>query len=350
MEESIVDEILIKEITEQPNIIQNLINTEFSQIEKIAASIKGKFDYMLIAARGTSDNAARYAQYLLGSFNQIPIALAAPSLYTVYKKPPKLARTLVVGISQSGQSPDIIAVLENAKKQNQATMCLTNDPDSPLAQISDHVIPLHCGKEQSVAASKTFTASLASLAMLSIALEKDAQRERALKSLPPLLGKTIESANAIIDRTCRYRYIEHCVVIGRGYNYATAFEIAIKVKELTRVVSVPYSSADFKHGPIAAVQPGFPVMLVAPKGEMHAQMVEFLNKMHELDAELISISDDDKIIADSNLGFRIPDGIDEWLSPIACTIPGQLFARQLAFEKGMNIDHPIGLSKVTETY
>jgi glucosamine--fructose-6-phosphate aminotransferase (isomerizing) len=305
---------------------------------------------MLIAARGTSDNAARYAKYILGSFNQIPVALAAPSLYTVYKKPPKLSRTLVVGISQSGQSPDIIAVLENARKQNQTTLCITNDPNSPLAQITDHVIPLHCGKEQSVAASKTFTSSLTALAMLSIALEKDAKRESALKALPPLLEKTIESANSVIAKTCRYRYIEHCVVIGRGYNYATAFEIALKVKELTRVVSVPYSSADFKHGPIAAVQPGFPVMLVAPKGKMHTQMVEFSSKMHELDAELISISDDDKIIKHSNLGFRIPNGIDEWLTPIACTIPGQLFARQLAFEKGRNIDHPVGLSKVTETY
>ena len=125
-------------------------------------------------------------------------------------------------------------------------------------------------------------------------------------------------------------------MIGRGFNYATAFEVALKIKELTRVVSVPYSSADFKHGPIAAVQPGFPVVMIAPSGEMYEQMKEFSNRK--------------EITENSNLGFRIPSGIPEWMSPIACALPGQLFARQLAFEKGLNIDKPIGLSKVTETF
>ena len=165
-----------------------------------------------------------------------------------------------------------------------------------------------------------------------------------------MLEQTITYAHEVISKVCRYRYIEHGVVIGRGFNYATAFEIALKIKELTRVVTVPYSSADFKHGPIAAVRPGFPVILVAPSGKMHAQMSEFSKKMHELNAELVTISDDESLLNDSNLGFRIPNSIDEWLSPIACAIPGQLFARQLAFEKGMNIDQPVGLSKVTETY
>ena len=345
-----MSEILIKEITEQPNIIQNLLDTEFSNIKGVAKTIEGKFDNMLIAARGTSDNAARYAKYILGAFNQIPVGLATPSLYTVYKKPPKLTNTIVVGISQSGQSPDIISVLENAKNQGQPTLCITNKPDSPLGKMADFVLPLNCGEELAVAATKSYTTSLTTLAMLSIALANDSEREKALRSLPPILEKTIDSAKKVISNTCRYRYIEHCVVIGRGFNYATAFEVALKIKELTRVVSVPYSSADFKHGPIAAVQPGFPVVLMAPSGQMHDQMVEFSNKMHELDAELVSISNDDNIIEKSNLGFRIPDGIDEWISPIACVIPGQLFARQLAFEKGRNIDHPVGLSKVTETY
>lgn len=345
-----MEELLINEISEQPKIIQNLIDTESDNITKIADSINNKFDSMLIAARGTSDNAARYAKYILGAFNQIPVGLATPSLYTVFKKPPKLSRTLVVGISQSGQSPDIISVIEDANKQGQTTLCITNEEDSPLAKEADHVIPLHCGKEKSVAATKTYTSSLTSLALLSIALNKDSGREKALKSLAPKLEQTIKDALEVSLNTCRYRYIEHCVVIGRGFNYSTAFEIALKIKELSRVVSVPYSSADFKHGPIAAVQPGFPVVLVAPSGKMNAQMLEFSKKMHELDAELITISDDESILKDSNLGFKIPEGIDEWLSPIACAIPGQLFARQLAIEKGLNIDQPVGLTKVTETF
>ena len=160
----------------------------------------------------------------------------------------------------------------------------------------------------------------------------------------------MELAKDSILNTCRYRYIEHCVVIGRGYNYATAFEVALKIKELTRVVSVPYSSADFRHGPIAAVQPGFPVILVSPSGKMFNQMSTFAEKIRDLNAELITISDDAEMVQNSNLGFLIPEGIPEWISPIACIIPGQLFARQLAFEKGLNIDQPKGLSKVTETF
>lgn len=343
-------EFLINEINQQPQTIQNLIDTEFDHITDIASSIENNFDAMLIAARGTSDNAARYAKYLMGVYNQIPVGLAAPSLYTVFEKPPKLSRTLVVGISQSGQSPDIISVIKDANKQGQATLCITNEANSPLAQEADHVIPLRCGKEESVAATKTYTASLAAMAMLSIALDQNADREKALKSLPSKLDETIKAANEVSSNACRYRYIEHCVVIGRGFNYATAFEVALKIKELTKVVSVPYSSADFKHGPIAAVRPGFPVILVAPSGKMNAQMIEFSKKMHELDAELVVISDDEAILKDSNLGFRIPQGIDEWLSPIACAIPGQLFARQLAIEKGLNIDQPVGLTKVTETF
>lgn len=345
-----MSDILIQEINEQPDIIQNLIDSEYLPVQKIADAVKGKFKYALIAARGTSDNAARYAQYLLGAYNQIPVALATPSLFTVYNNPPTLADVLVIGISQSGQSPDIVAVLEEARKQGQTTICITNDPQSPLSNVSDHVIPLHCGNEQAVAATKTYTAALTSMAMLSIALGNDQERMAKLASLPPLLEKTIYAANQAIEKTCRYRYIEHCVVIGRGFNYSTAFEVALKIKELSRVVSVPYSSADFTHGPIAAVQPGFPVILVAPSGKMYTQMAEFSNKMRRMDAELISISDQDEIIDESNLGFRVPTGIPEWMSPIACVIPGQMFARQLAFEKGLNIDQPVGLSKVTETF
>jgi glucosamine--fructose-6-phosphate aminotransferase (isomerizing) len=304
----------------------------------------------LIAARGTSDNAARYAQYIFGAFNRVPVALATPSLYTVYEEPPKLSDALVIGISQSGQSPDIVSVVENAKSQGQTTLCITNQPDSPLGHAADFVIPLHCGDEKAVAATKTYTSSLTALAMLSTAMSGDDQREKALAALPPLLEETITSAIETNAMTCRYRYIEHCVVIGRGFNYATAFEVALKIKELTRVVSVPYSSADFKHGPIAAVQPGFPVVMIAPSGKMLDQMVEFSHKMHELEAEIISISDQAEITANSNLGFKIPAGIPEWISPIACALPGQLFARQLAFEKGLNIDKPVGLSKVTETF
>ncbi len=306
--------------------------------------------FIVIAARGSSDNAARYAQYVLGAFNHYQVALATPSLFTVYKKPPNLKDALIIGVSQSGQSPDIVSVLDSARSQGCSTLCITNDVRSPLANTSEYVIPLHTGSETAVAATKTYTASLLVFAMLSLAFNGNLKREKELHALPEKLSGILASAINIMKTTQRYRYMEHCVVIGRGFNYSTAFEIALKVKELSRVVSVPYSSADFSHGPIATVRSGFPVILIAPSGEMYPHIREFMDKLLGMGAEIISISDMNEITSKSNLGFIIPKRIPEWLSPIAYIIPGQLFARQLAIEKGMNIDKPEGLSKVTETY
>ena len=345
-----MQEILFSEISEQPELIQKLIDSESGLIGKIGSEIRDRFKYIVIAARGTSDNAARYAQYVLGAFNNYQVALATPSLFTVYKKPPNLSEALVIGVSQSGQSPDIVSVLASAKEQGSPTICITNDIKSPLARTSEFVIPLHTGAEKAVAATKTYTASLVVFALLSIAFDKNIKREKELHALPEKLSGIIASALKVVKTTERHRYMEHCVVIGRGFNYSTAFEIALKVKELTRVVSVPYSSADFSHGPIATVRSGFPVIVVAPSGEMYPHIRGFMDKLLGMGAEIISISDKKEITLKSNLGFVIPTGIPEWLSPIAYILPGQLFARQLAIEKGLNIDKPDGLTKVTETF
>lgn len=345
-----MEDFLISEIRQQPEVIHNLIAVEMDNINQIADKLRGKFKYIVIAARGTSDNAARYAQYVLGAFNRIQIALATPSLFTIYDSPPMLDEALVVGISQSGQSPDIISVLQEAKKQNRPTLCITNNPDSPLADSADFVIPLHANNERAVAATKTYTASLAAIAMFSSCLAEDQNRSNEIHHIAEKLDRVIEDALSVVEKTERYRYLEHSVVIGRGFNYSTAYEIALKVKELTRVVTIPYSSADFKHGPIATVQPGFPVIVIASAGSMGEHINEFSVKLLEMGAEIISISDHIPLLEKSQLGFKILPGIPEWLSPIANILPGQLFARQLAIEKGLNIDQPEGLSKVTETF
>lgn len=345
-----MNKILIKEILEQPDIIDNLLMNEVKHISDICTSLKNKFDYILIAARGTSDNAARYAQYLLGSHNNIQVALATPSLFTIYKTPPFLEHALVLGISQSGQSPDIVSVLETAQKQGRPTLCITNNESSPLANVSDFIIPLNAGKEKAIAATKTYTSSLSALAMFSCSLNNAKQRMKDLMKLPSIISETIENSLKKIGQASRYRYMEHCVVIGRGFNYATAFEISLKIKELTRVIAVPYSSADFKHGPIATVNQGFPIFVVAPSGEMLGHIHDFTEKLIDLGAELIIISDNHKILKRGKVNFNLPKDIPEWLSPIASIIPGQLFARQLAIEKGYDSDKPVGLSKVTETF
>ncbi len=343
-------DILLGEIKQQPDAIERLIKNEKNNIRKIRNRIVNSFNYIIIAARGSSDNAARFGQYIFGESNCIQVALATPSLYTLYKRPPQMTGALVIGISQSGQSPDIVTVLEEAKKQGCTTLGITNDVHSPLANTSDFIIPISVHEEIATAATKSYTTSLAALAMLSCSLNDDKEGFEDLEKIPDAMHQTILKSTNEIANIQRYRYMEHCVVIGRGFNYATAFEIALKIKELTKVVAVPYSSADFRHGPIAAVDRGFPIIFIAHSGKTLADIFEIKQNLLNLGAELITISDHKKVCKDSKLIFLLPSGIPEWLSPLVNVLPGQLFARQLALEKGLDPDHPVGLTKVTETF
>jgi len=342
--------ILEQEIREQPVVIQRVLDQERPNVARLAADMRGKFDYVLIAARGTSDNAARYAQYLLGAHNQCQVALATPSLYTSYCAPPSLKGALVVGISQSGRSPDIIAVVEEGRRQGRPTLVITNVPDSPLAQAADYVINLQAGPEQAVAATKTYTASLAALALVSSCLANDDQAMAALQRLPALMQQTLDGLWPRLPRVERYRYMDRCAVLGRGFNFATAFEISLKIKELTRTVAEPYSSADFLHGPVAMVQEGFPVMVVAPTGQVLEDMRTLTQRLIQSQAERIVISDEAELLGQAHLALPLPGGVPEWLSPAVAVLPGQLFGLALAQARGLSPDKPEGLSKVTETW
>ena len=341
---------LYQEIHEQPDVLRRLIGQERDAVQDLAAEIKRrKVDHVFIAARGTSDNAARYAQYLLGAANALPVGLTTPSLFTIYGRPPRFGNALVMGISQSGQSPDIVAVLAEARQQGALTAAITNARDSALGQAADLTIDLHAGHERSVAATKTYTAELAAVAMLSAALSGDKGMMQELARIPGLVSQTLSTPN-VIDRAAeRYSYMRHCVVIGRGYNYSTAFEMALKIKELTYTVVQPYSSADFMHGPLALIEPGFPVFVIAPSGRMTADLKAFITTAQERGAELIVISDDGQMLAEARIPLALPPGVPEWLSPIVAIVPGQLFAMHLAHSRGYDPDRPRALLKVTET-
>lgn len=341
--------ILYTEIHQQPNVIRELLRSESDNVQRIAAELRGQFRYVVIAARGTSDNAARYAQYLFGAHNQYQVALATPSLFSLYHRPPDLNGALVIGISQSGQSPDIVSVLAEGRRQGCPTLAITNDVQSRMASAAERVIPLHAVPEQAVAATKSYTSSLAALAMLSGALSKNEAHLRALEQVPEQMENTFEAIRDSIRHVERYRFMQHCAVLGRGYNYSTAFEVALKIKELNRIVAEPYSSADFRHGPIATVSNGFPVVLVAPRGQMSEDIADLTARLRRLQAELLVISDDQELLRQANLALPIPEGLPEWLSPMVAVIPGQMFAMQLTLERGLDPDQPEGLLKVTET-
>ena len=339
------------EILEQPERLSALLESQRKAVEKIADTIRQHdIRWVFLAARGTSDNAGRYANYLWGARNSLPLALATPSLFTYYQSPPKLKDALVVGISQSGQSPDIVSVLAEGKQQGCLTLAITNEPGSPLAQSAELVLDIQAGVEKAVAATKTYTCELMAVAMLSTALSERASSWKELAKVPGWVSQVLKQDAPIARMAERYRYMSQCVVLGRGFNYCTAFEWALKLKELTYTIAEPYSSADFRHGPIAMIEGGFPVMAVAPKGKVFDTMLEMLGKLrHEQSAELVVISDEKRALSLAQSPILLPPGMPEWLSPIVGIVPAQLFAAHLTLAKGFDPEKPRTIFKVTET-
>ncbi len=338
------------EIREQPEVLGRLLREGRARVDEIAARIRERAPrFVVIAARGSSDNAARYAQYLFGAHNKLPVCLATPSLFTAYDAGPSLAGALVVGVSQSGRSPDIVAVLEAGRRDGSLTLAITNEPASPLARAAEAVLPLVAGQERAVAATKTYTASLGALAMLSASLEPSETRRAELERVPALMAAAIEANADLSAKVARYRYAEHFVVVGRGFNYSTAFELALKMKETSYLVAEPYSPADLLHGPVAMIDRGFPALVVAPSGRVLADLSALLDRLDERHAEVVAISDDAAVLARARAALPLPSGIPEWLSPLVAVVPGQLWAAALARTRGLDPDHPRGLTKVTET-
>ncbi len=342
---------LHSEILEQPERLANLVSSQRKAAEEIARAIRSRgISYIFLAARGTSDNAGRYANYLLGAVNRLPLALATPSLFTYYQQPPNLAGALVVGISQSGQSPDIVSVLQEGKSQGCLTLAITNEPVSPLAAQADFVFDVQAGPERAVAATKTYTAELMTISMLSAALSDDESNWDSLAKVPGWISEVLKHDEVIRQTAERYRYMQQCVVLGRGFNYATAYEWALKLKELTYVEAEPYSSADFQHGPIAMVARGFPVMAVVSAGKVADSLMRLLEHLKkDLLAELVVISNMDAALNMAQARVAISPDVPEILTPLVNIVPAQLFSYHLTLAKGYDPDQPRTISKITET-
>ncbi len=339
------------DIAEQPERLGNLLASERKTVQAIAKAVRAaNIEYVFLAARGTSDNAGRYANYLWGAMNRLPMALAAPSLFTYYRRPPKLKNALVVGISQSGQSPDVVAVLEEGKRQGCMTLAITNSIDSPMARTADFCLNIRAGRERSVAATKTYTGELMAIAMLSVAMNSDPGLWRELGRVPAWIKMVLKEDERLAEVSQRYRYVRHCVILGRGFNYSTAFEWSLKLKELAYIEAEPYSSADFQHGPIAIVEKGFPVMAVIPEGKVFRPMRSLLGRLKDdYKAELVVISNSRSALRLAQTGIPLPAVLPEWLSPIVAIVPAQLFSSHLALARGFDPDNPRTLHKVTET-
>jgi glucosamine--fructose-6-phosphate aminotransferase (isomerizing) len=332
------------EIAEQPDMVARLLERQGPAIDALAAEIRRREPrYAVLAARGTSDNAARYAQHVLGRILRLPVVLATPSLHTLYDAPPRYADAVVIGISQSGASPDIVSVLAEGAKQGVLTAAITNVPSSPLAGAAQHVIELSAGEERSVAATKTYTASLTAIAAL--AASGDADLTYEVQRLPDALAAQLAltgDAHAAVRAGADWQRL---TVVGRGAHYATAFEAALKIRELAGIVAEPYSPADLMHGPIAAVGPSQPLLAIAPAGPTEQSMREVVAAARERGARVAAIGHD-RALGDPFL--ELVD-IPEWLGPVVAIVPAQLLAVGLAEQRGVDVDTPFGLSKITLT-
>jgi glucosamine--fructose-6-phosphate aminotransferase (isomerizing) len=339
-----------QELREQPAALERFLAAETAHTMEITRGlVRDDVRYLLVASRGSSSNVARYLQYLFGTANRLTVAFATPSLYTVYEAPPELGPAAVIGISQSGASPDVVAVLAEARRQKRPTLAITNNSRSPLAEAADWVLPLHAGEERAVAATKTYLNSIAAVALLSSVAVGDNERLRALRSAPAAVAKQIETTLRVADRLDPYSDVESGSVVTRGVNYGTAFEIALKIRELSGAPFEAFSSADLLHGPIAAVKRGRPAIVIAPSGRTLESMRAAIEKIRERGAELIAISDDRQLLGSVQTAFPLVPDLPEWLGPLLTVVPGQVAAVHLAKLRGADIDSPVGLTKITRT-
>ena len=342
---------MLEEIRQQPAVLARTLSAEVRHIEEFKRAIAGRRPKLIVlAARGTSDNAAQFGRYLLEITTGIPVSLAAPSIYTLYNVSVDFRNALVIGISQSGESTDTNLILQQARAQGALTIGITNEASSAMANLAEEIFLVRARKEKSVAATKTYTGQVLLLYLLAHALGADIALDD-LRRLPDWAESALGLEKSISALSERYRFMEQAVVVGRGLNYANAFEFALKMMETCYVVAERFSSADFLHGPIAMVEPSFPVFLFAPPGVTAPSMREMLDKLRGLKAETVVITDAaNREIGDAaTRSIRLPKKLRELYTPIPYIIPAQLFAACLAAQKGLDPDRPRTLTKVTRT-
>lgn len=349
MEGEITVTIMLREIREQPAALARTLHRESAHMVRVARYLKKQPPPVIVlVARGTSDNAALFGRYLLELTTGIPVSLSAPSIHTLYRRRLELKNALVVGISQSGEGEDINVVLESCKKSGAFVVAITNNRRSRAAAIAHEVFLTRAGVEQSVAATKTYTCQLMLLYMLAAAMAPG--RISEIERIPEYAEMALGLAPQVEASIGRYRYAGHCAVVGRGLNYASANELALKLMETCYMVAERFSSADFLHGPIAMVERDFPVILFAPPGRIFRDLFTLAQRLRALQADSLIISSEKRILEQASCSITMPLAIPDLYSPIPYIIPGQLFAARLAEIKGLSPDQPRGLTKITRTY
>ena len=342
---------MLEEIRQQPETLERTLRGELKRVERFKRLVEKRRPRLIVlAARGTSDNAALFGRYLLEITTGIPVSLAAPAIYTLYNVRVDFREALVVAISQSGESTDTNLVLAEARQQGALTIGITNESSSSLAKLAEHVFLVRARREKSVAATKTYTGQVLMLYLLAYALGGRI-RPDDLARLPERAHRALALEPEISALSERYRFMDHAVVMGRGLNYANAYEFALKLMETCYVVAERFSSADFLHGPIALVEQNFPLFLFAPSGVTWPPVRDAIEKLNRLKAETVVITDagNRPAAGAGTRTIRLPLRMGELYTPIPYIIPAQMFAACLAAQKGLDPDRPRTITKVTRT-
>lgn len=340
------------DLAEQPEVLARLLEPAHTgAISRVAAVVAERAPrHVVLAARGTSDHAALYAAYLTEIRLGLPAGLASPSTVTVFGARPDLRHALVIGVSQSGRSPDLAEVVRVARETGALTLAVTNDPGSPLAAAAELSIDIAAGPERAVAATKTYTAQLLALLLLVEGVRAGGgalpRGERAALDALPRFAAEILADPTAVELAPRYRFAGRLVTTGRGYAYPTAREAALKLMETSYLAALAFSGADLLHGPLALAAPDVPVLAVVGAGPGGEAMRDVLARLGERRADVVAVSPSDVPGVSARIG--VP-AVDERLAPLLDILPLQRLALALAVARGQDPDSPRGLQKVTAT-
>jgi glucosamine--fructose-6-phosphate aminotransferase (isomerizing) len=336
-------------MAEQPAVLRRLLQEGAPQIRAVAEEIAARSPrFVLLTARGTSDNAALYAKYLLEIQLGLPCGLTSMSTTTAYEAKPQLTDVLVITVSQSGGSPDLVASTQAARDAGAITLAVTNSPDSPLAAVSEYHIDILAGPEKALPATKTYTASLLALYLFVRALRGGPGQDSAA-ALPDLAEQILARREEVRTLAGRYRFAERMVLTSRGYGYPTAKEAALKLMETSYIPALSYSGADLLHGPLAMVDNVSPVIAIVTDGRGGQALQPVLDRLRDRGADLVVIGPQAQVDL-ASAGFALPtEGVAEELQPILEILPLQLLAYEVTMARGQDPDAPRSLAKVTET-
>lgn len=345
---------MFKEIHETPFLVARLIDEAAPEVAAAASAIRRRSPrWVSFAARGTSDHAATFARYLFETRLGLGTTLAATSIVSLYGAELDWSDRLVVGISQSGQSPDVCAYLSCARAGGALTLAITNDALSPLAASAELVIECRAGLEMSVPATKTYVTQLVAVALLVGAMPGQSDLGKDIRKLPSLLQDTIDRARGWIGSGGVVEDLaghDRALVLGRGHNLATALETALKLKETARIFAGAYSTADFEHGPLALAATDVPTLAIRPAGRVGRAIDGALTRVIQQGGSCWVVGDEPapQSVTGGRPGLVLA-AVTEELSPVPFVIPGLFLAEAVAKASGLDPDAPGGLRKVTLT-